>query len=236
MEGGYALNRGLRAKYMDVSYDEKEALFLEVKEDPRYEDYLYGCYECGICVAACPSARFYDFNPRKIAQTMAREDVDMFYELLNDDVWNCSQCFSCNRCPRKNSPGGLVTLMREVAVKHGLHSAKAALEGYGRVIYKIMSTGTQVSPDMLQADAFPDWGPGVKAVADNLEVWRRAIPPETLHTTSQAWDVSQKTIDELYLIWHLTGVMDMIKEIDEGLYDILTEIMEDTLIEKGYEV
>jgi heterodisulfide reductase subunit C len=51
------------AKYMDVPYEEKLKLFNEVKEDMRYDYSLYGCYECGICVAACPSARFYDFSP-----------------------------------------------------------------------------------------------------------------------------------------------------------------------------
>lgn len=217
-----------------VPYTEKERLFREVKSDPRYEHYLYGCFECGICVASCPSARFYDFSPRRIAQTMSREDVETFYEILTEDVWNCSQCFSCNRCPRGNSPGGIVTIMREVAVRHGLESAQEALEGYGRVIYKIISMGTQVSPDMLQADAFPDWGPGVRAVAENLEAWRRAIPPDTLHTTNTAWRIDEKTITELYLIWHLTGVLEMIREVDESLHDILGEIMEDTLAERGY--
>ncbi|MCS7052083.1 MAG: 4Fe-4S dicluster domain-containing protein, partial [Thermomicrobium sp.] len=168
-------------KYPDVPYEEKLRLWEEVKADARFPSYLYGCYECGICVAACPSARFYDFSPRKIAQAAAREDVELIYEQMNDDVWNCSQCFSCNRCPRQNSPGGLITIMREVAVKNGLKSAKHALEGYGRVIYKIMGTGTQVSPDMLQPDAFPDWGPQVRDVSAELDLWRRALPPETLH-------------------------------------------------------
>ena len=76
-------------QYAHVDYDEKERLFDEVKGDLRYDEYLYGCYECGICVAACPSARFYDFSPRKIAQPMAREDVALFYTLLNDSVWDC---------------------------------------------------------------------------------------------------------------------------------------------------
>jgi heterodisulfide reductase subunit C len=225
-----------QAKYADVPYEEKLRLFEEVKADPRYPDYLYGCYECGICVAACPSARFYDFSPRKIAQALAREDIHLIYEQMNDDVWNCSQCFSCNRCPRQNSPGGLITIIREVAVKNGLRSAREALEGYGRVIYKIMSTGTQVSPDMLQPDAFPDWGPDVQEVSENLDLWRRALPPETLHTTSTGWDVAESTLIELYLIWHMTDVMDMIMEVDEGLHMILEDVMEEMLEEHGYEV
>ena len=223
-------------KYPNVPYEEKERLWEEVKADSRFPSYLYGCYECGICVAACPSARFYDFSPRRIAQAAAREDIELIYEQMNDDVWNCSQCFSCNRCPRQNSPGGLITILREVSVKNGLKSAKQALEGYGRVIYKIMGTGTQVSPDMLQPDAFPDWGPQVRDVSAELDLWRRALPPETLHTTSTGWQVDDKTIIELYLIWHNTGVMDMIAEVDEGLYMILNDVMEEKLEEAGYEV
>jgi len=223
-------------KYPDVPYEEKLRLWAEVKADARFPDYLYGCYECGICVAACPSARFYDFSPRKIAQAAAREDIELIYEQMNDDVWNCSQCFSCNRCPRQNSPGGLITILREVAVNNGLKSAKQALEGYSRIVYKIMGTGTQVSPDMLQPDAFPDWGPQVKKVSDELDLWRQALPPETLHTTKTGWQVDEKTLIELYLIWYNTGVMDMIANVDEGLNLILSDVMEEMLEEAGYEV
>jgi heterodisulfide reductase subunit C len=224
------------AGFDDVPFEEKERLFGLVKADMRFPDYLYGCYECGICVAACPSARFYDFSPRRIAQAAGREDVELVYQQMQEDVWECSQCFSCVRCPRGNNPGGVILVMREVAVKNGLASARQALEGYSRIIYKIMSTGTQVSPDMLQPDAFPDWGPEVKDVSDNLDLWRRALPPETHHTTSTGWDVDEKTLVELYLIWFHTGALDMIKEVDEGLHMILQEVMEERLEDAGIEV
>jgi heterodisulfide reductase subunit C2 len=223
-------------KYEDVPLEEKVRLFELVKGDIRFDDYLYGCYECGICVAACPSARFYDFSPRRIAQACAREDVELVFQQMNEDVWDCSQCFSCLRCPRGNNPGGLITIMREVAINAGLKTAKEALEGYSRIIYKIMSTGTQVSPDMLQPEAFPDWGPEVKDVSDNLELWRRALPPETLHTTTTGWEVDDKTLVELYLIWHMTGVMDMIMNVDKGLHMILMDVMEERLEDAGYEL
>ena len=223
------------AGYEDVPFEEKQRLFDEVRADMRFPDYLYGCYECGICVAACPSARFYDFSPRRIAQAAAREDVELVYQQMQEDIWECSQCFSCVRCPRGNNPGGIITILREVAVNNGLTSAKEALEGYSRIIYKIMSTGTQVSPDMLQPDAFPDWGPEVKDVSDNLELWRRALPPETMHTTSTSWSVDERTLIELYLIWFETGALDMIKEVDESLHMILEEVMEERLEEEGIE-
>lgn len=224
------------AGHEDVPFAEKQRLFDEVVADMRYPDYLYGCYECGICVAACPSARFYDFSPRRVAQATAREDVELVYQQMEEDIWECSQCFSCVRCPRGNNPGGIITILREVAVNNGLGSARGALEGYSRIIYKIMSTGTQVSPDMLQPDAFPDWGPEVKDVSDNLDLWRRALPPETMHTTSTGWDVADRTLIELYLIWFETGALEMIRDVDEGLHMILEEVMEERLEEEGIEV
>lgn len=223
------------AGFEEVSYNDKEKLFEQVKTDMRFEDYLYGCYECGICVAVCPSARFYDFSPRRIAQAVAREDVELVYQQMEEDIWECSQCFSCVRCPRANNPGGIITVMREVAINNGMVSAKQALEGYSRIIFKIMSTGTQVSPDMLQPDAFPDWGPEVKDVSDNLDLWRRMLPPETMHTTSMSWEVADTTLVELYLIWFETGALDMIQEVDEGLHMILEELMEERLEEMGIE-
>jgi heterodisulfide reductase subunit C len=220
----------------DASWEEKARLFEEVRADARFGDYLYGCYECGICVAVCPSARFYDFSPRRIAQAVAREDVDLVWEQMNGEVWECSQCFSCLRCPRKNNPGGIVTILREVAVRNGLGTAKDALEGYSRIIYKIMSTGTQVSPDMIRPDAFPDWGPTAKETAEHLALWRRAMPPETMHTTSASWEVDDRTLAELYFIWYSTGVMDMIRTLDESLHMILVDVMEEKLEEAGFPV
>lgn len=113
-----------KPSYAEVPDEEKRRLFAEVRSDPRFHGYLYGCYECGVCVAACPSARLYDFSPRRVTQALAREDAELVYAIMNDDIWNCSQCYSCTRCRRGNSPGGLVQIMREVAVRNGLASAK----------------------------------------------------------------------------------------------------------------
>jgi heterodisulfide reductase subunit C len=224
------------AGYADVADEVKAGLFEQVKGDIRFGDYLYGCYECGICVAACPSAKFYDFSPRRIAQAAAREDVDLVYQQMQEDIWECSQCFSCLRCPRGNNPGGIVTIMREVAVRNGLASAKEALVGYSRIIYKIMSTGTQVSPDMLRADAFPDWGPETADVSDNLDLWRRALPAETMHTTTSGWSVAEHTLVELFVIWMETGALDLVAKVDPGLYSILQELVEERLEEEGVEL
>ena len=56
------------------------------------------------------------------------------------------------------------------------------------------------------------------------------------HTTSASWEVDEKTLVELYLIWFLTGALDMIKEVDESLHMILTEVMEERLEDAGIEL
>jgi heterodisulfide reductase subunit C len=56
-----------------------------------------------------------------------------------------------------------------------------------------------------------------------------------MHTTSTAWEVDDRTLTELYLIWHMTGVLDMIKSVDAGLHMILNDVMEELLEEAGFE-
>jgi heterodisulfide reductase subunit C len=89
---------------------------------------------------------------------------------------------------------------------------------------------------MLKPDAFPDWGPEVKETAENLDVLRKAIPDEVLHTTETAWKIGDKTILELYMIWYMTGVMSIIEAVDENLSMVIEEVMEDKLEEAGYDI
>jgi heterodisulfide reductase subunit C len=95
-----------------------------------------------------------------------------------------------------------------------------------------MLKGNQVSPDMLQPDFFPDWGPWVRDFTGNMEVWRRAIPVDTLRgVTDAAWKTDSKTLRELYTIWFETDNIDLIAEVDEGLYELLLDVMEEELEE-----
>jgi hypothetical protein len=89
---------------------------------------------------------------------------------------------------------------------------------------------------MLQRDAFPDWGPETGDVSENLDLWRRALPSETLHTTSTGWEVAERTLVELYVIWLSTGALDMIAEIDRSLHSMLSELMEELLEDEGIEI
>ena len=49
----------------------------------------------------------------------------------------------------------------------------------------------------------------------------------TLNTTTTAWEVNLKTSVELYTIWEMTGVLDQLETIDQNLFDVITDIMDE---------
>jgi heterodisulfide reductase subunit C len=118
-------------------------------------------------------------------------------------------------------------LMRETAIKHQMKSAKDVLRPFSRVMLKLISTGNQLSPDMINKDHFADWGPNISKVEAPLKLLRKAIPMPTLNTTATAWEVNLKTSVELYTIWEMTGVLKQLEGIDENLFDVITDIMDE---------
>ncbi|HXV12253.1 MAG TPA: 4Fe-4S dicluster domain-containing protein [Burkholderiales bacterium] len=211
-----------------ATYAEMQEIFQDIKSDLRYDHELNGCLNCGICTATCPSAHFYDFSPREIVQLLWTENVEQIYDAMQEKIWACAQCMTCaSRCPFKNSPGGLIAIMREVSIKHGMQSAKDVLRPFGRVMLKLITTGNQLSPDMIQSDHFPDWGPNIQKVEGNLKTLRKAIPVRTLQTTATSWEVSLKTSVEMYTIWEMTGVLKQLETMDENLFDVIQDFIEE---------
>ena len=48
---------------------------------------------CGVCTAICPSAEFYNYDPRIIADTVQRQDEESIEGLLKSDtIWYCGEC------------------------------------------------------------------------------------------------------------------------------------------------
>ena len=205
-----------------------EAVFNDIQADMRYDHELNGCLNCGICTATCPAAHYYDFSPREIVQLLWTENLEGIHDAMQEKIWSCAQCYTCAaRCPFGNSPGGLVMIMRETAIKHGMESAKSVLRPFSRVMLKLISTGNQLAPDMITADHFPDWGPNISKVDAPLDLLRKAIPMPTLNTTKTAWEVNLKTSVELFTIWEETGVLDQLETIDENLFDVIEDFMEE---------
>jgi heterodisulfide reductase subunit C len=108
-----------------------------------------------------------------------------------------------------------------------MESARNVLRPFSRVMLKLVTTGNQLSPDMITRDAFPDWGPNVSKIDAPLKILRKAIPLPTLNTTATAWEVNLKTSVELYTIWEMTGVLGQLETIDENLFDVITDIMDE---------
>jgi heterodisulfide reductase subunit C len=108
-----------------------------------------------------------------------------------------------------------------------MKSAKDVLRPFSRVMLKLISTGNQLSPDMINKDHFADWGPNISKVEAPLKLLRKAIPMPTLNTTATAWEVNLKTSVELYTIWEMTGVLKQLEGIDENLFDVITDIMDE---------
>ena len=108
-----------------------------------------------------------------------------------------------------------------------MESARNVLRPFSRVMLKLISTGNQLAPDMINKDHFADWGPNISKVEAPLKLLRKAIPMPTLNTTATAWEVNLKTSIELYTIWEMTGVLQQLEGIDENLFDVITDIMDE---------
>ena len=199
-----------------------------VKSDFRFNEYLRGCLNCGVCTSGCPATKFYDYGPREMIQYMMRDAADKIWEFVNKKVWACVQCYTCSmRCPFNNEIAGLIMLLREYAVQFGLPSAKEILAPYRRVLYTVITTGNQVTPNMIQPDAFPDWGPQAIEESKNMDVYRKAIPVDLLQRTDIGWQSSLQTAVELMTIFIESGVLDAIKKVDEDLYEMIMDIYEE---------
>ncbi|QIW24781.1 4Fe-4S dicluster domain-containing protein [Sulfolobus sp. S-194] len=199
-----------------------------VKSDFRFNEYLRGCLNCGVCTSGCPAAKFYDFGPREMIQYMMRDEVDKIWEFVNKKVWACVQCYTCSmRCPFNNEIAGLIMLLREYAVQFGLPSAKEILAPYRRVLYTVMTTGNQVTPNMIQPEAFPDWGPQAVEESKNMDVYRKAVPVDLMQRTDIGWQTSLQTAVELMTIFIESGVLDAIKNVDEDLYEMIMDMYEE---------
>ena len=81
------------------------------------------CMSCGACTALCPAAELYDFTPRNIMETVGEENEEDLINLLkSDDIWMCHQCGSCKtKCPRDNSPFGVISSLRQLSQIKGYH-------------------------------------------------------------------------------------------------------------------
>ncbi len=91
-------------------------------EDIRFEEGMNACMNCGVCTAICPAAEFYNYDPRKVVDTVQKKDDNDIIDLLKSEtIWYCGECMSCKtRCPRGNTPGFIIMALRTLSQKTGL--------------------------------------------------------------------------------------------------------------------
>lgn len=219
----------------DLTSDERElagTIFAEFRADPRYHRFVLGCLNCGECTSGCPAARFYDFSPREMVQVAQNGDATTLWDAMQEKIWACCQCYSCTmRCRFGNDIGGIINVMRELSVVHGLESTRRALAPFRRTFTLLGTIGTQLAPDMIQPEFFRDWGPAATPTEADwgvpLEILRKAIPVDVLQTTRAAWEVSVQTSLELFRIYEETGVLDMLRAVDPDLVEMLVDLVEE---------
>ena len=67
-----------------------EKLYDLLLKDIRFEEGLNACMNCGVCTAICPAAEFYNYDPRKIVDTVQTKDNYAIKELLKSETMKFS--------------------------------------------------------------------------------------------------------------------------------------------------
>jgi heterodisulfide reductase subunit C len=136
-------------------------------QDIRFEEGLKACMNCGVCTAICPAAEFYDYDPRKIVDTVQTGDNHEIETLLKSEtIWYCGECMSCKtRCPRGNTPALVIMSLRTLSQKLGFFTESekgrqqfAIKRSVGENIFKYgyCVATYAVSPEM-HAEQGPIW-------------------------------------------------------------------------------
>lgn len=193
-----------------------------IKADIRYGDALKACMNCGICTAICPAAEFFDYDPRRICDTVQRGDEETLEQLLRSDtIWECGQCLSCKtRCPRGNVPGMVISILRKVSQDVGYYrdsrlgrQQAELMDGIGKNILEI---GYCVHPDRVLPSKHPEQGPIWEWYRNNIcEIAPKLGANYHGEGAGALRSINRETMDELRSIFEVTGASSFQKEITE---------------------
>jgi heterodisulfide reductase subunit C len=197
-------------KYFDMMMD-----------DVRLREGLKACMNCGVCTGGCPSAEFYDYDPRKIVCIVQSRDDDEIERLLKSDtLWYCGECMSCRpRCPRGNTPGYIIQALRTLSQKLGffVESEKGRQQlAIKRIIGQhILDTGYCVAPRLVSPALHPEQGPVWKwSVENDTELWSRFSPNYRREGAGAARKIDDETVAEIRRIFEVSGGSAMFEAIE----------------------
>ncbi len=187
-----------------------------IKEDVRFKEALKACMNCGMCTAVCPAAEFYDYDPRRICDTVQRGDENAVENLLRSEtIWYCGQCMSClPRCPRGNAPGEIISVLRKVSQELGYfresEKGRQQVALMNSIGQNILDIGYCVHPDKVDPDKHIEQGPvwrwyreNIEEIAPKLGANYHGSGPGALRT------IPHEDMEEVHKIFEVTGGMDL---------------------------
>lgn len=197
--------------------------YLEMlKKDIRFEEGLNACMNCGVCTAICPAAEFYNYDPRKIVDTVQSGDNEEIEKLLKSDtIWYCGECMSCKtRCPRGNTPGLVIMSLRALSQKLGLFTESekgrqqfALKRTVGANIFKY---GYCVATYAVRPDLHPEQGPIWKYILENThDVFERLGGKIDEYGEGPLRKIPDDAKEELKNIFEVTGGTEFLNNIEK---------------------
>lgn len=83
---------------------------------------VYGCVECGKCVAVCPMHEMYpDFSIKMSPRGILKKALLMSNIVPDDNIWYCTECNACTEtCPEGVSCRDLIRSLRKITLERGL--------------------------------------------------------------------------------------------------------------------
>lgn len=211
------------AKYYDM-----------LMEDVRMREGLNSCMNCGICTGVCPSAEFYNYDPRHIADTVQTKDDDAIEALLRSEtLWYCGECMSCRpRCPRGNTPGYIIQALRSISQKLGffVESEKGRQQlAIKRVIGEsILRTGYCIYPKLITPELHPEQGPVWKWINENHnQIYEQFNPTYEREGPGAFRKIDEGSLDEIRRIFDVSG--------GRAMFEVIEEYSERKAREMGYD-
>lgn len=191
-------------------------------EDFRFEEGLNACMNCGVCTAICPAAEFYNYDPRKIVDSVQTKDDDKITELLKSEtIWYCGECMSCKtRCPRGNAPGLIIMALRSLSQDLGFFTesekGRQQLALKRTVGHWMITYGYCLYLEGVGTDLHPEQGPVWDWIQDN---WRDVFKKMGANYKGDGPGIlrriPEEAMDEIREIFKVTGGMKRFENIEE---------------------
>jgi len=191
-------------------------------QDIRFEEGLKACMNCGVCTAICPAAEFYDYDPRKIVDTVQPGDNHEIETLLKSEtILYCGQCMSCKtRCPRGNTPALVIMSLRTLSQKLGFFTESekgrqqfAIKRSVGENIFKY---GYCVATYAVSPEMHAEQGPIWKYILENTrDIYERLGGQINELGAGPLRKIPDDARDELRKIFDVTGGTELFNTIEE---------------------